>query len=398
MNIVTIDGHHVLTATIIEDRTGIGLASVEADHHEALSGQVTIDFGQGVEFVGTVLRGGVESGRSMARIVGGAGGMSSQLDAKYYKGSPFSVVVGHILDDAGEELATDSDDLSAQYLPSWTRMQGPASRALDQVAETLGLVWRVQRDGTLWLGTDTYPELEAGHTELDADPRRSSKIIAPDVAPEVRPGVTFEGQQVRRVTTTLKPSGLRQHIYFQDDRLHDVLRKLVGAFAQRGLDYRAIYAATVGEQSGELVGIDPDDELVGHGLGGLTEVPLKHGLPGFTCSVPAGTRVGLGFHGGDPSKPYAAGWEDGDVDEVVFDGGSQEVARNNDPTISGYLLWDASISTLYWAPELVPGLGVPGVYTAIAPVPSPGNPPPVGYLPASVLIGHITDGCSKLKA
>lgn len=391
MGTVTVDGYDVLTATIIEDRTGVWLASLEADYHEALTGQLTIDFGNDVTFVGTVLHGGVESGRLKLRMVGGAAGMKSPLDAKYYKGSPFSVIVAHILSGAGETLSSDSEDLSEQFQPSWTRMQGPASRALDQVVETLGRVWRIQRDGTVWIGTDTYPELETEHTELDADPRRTSMIIAPALTPEVRPGVTFEGQQVTRVTTSLKPTGIRQHVFFEDDRLHEVLRKLIGAFAQRGLDYRAIYGCTVGEQSGQTVGINPDDEVVGHGLGGLTEVALRYGLPGFTATIPDGTRVGLGFLGGDPSKPYAASWEPGAVTEVVFDGGAEKVARTNDTIQGGYLLFDALTPLLYYAPDVS---GFPGVYTAVLPtagLPAPGTP-------GTPIVGDITSGNAKLKA
>lgn len=93
--------------------------------------------------------------------------------------------------------------------------------------------------------------------------------------------------------------------------------------------YHALYPCTVESQDGNgLLDLTPDDEAIrGTGLG---EVPIRHGLPGFTVKVKAGARVLLGFEAGDPKRPYAALWEPGSVEEIIFDGGDKPVARSFD--------------------------------------------------------------------
>jgi len=109
--------------------------------------------------------------------------------------------------------------------------------------------------------------------------------------------------------------------------------------ALRGLrqkiDYSRLYPCKVAAQNGDgTLSLVPDDaRMKGHGL---ERVKIRYGLPGFKANVRGGARVRLGFDAGDPSRPFAALWdEDGEssVDSIEFLPHSQQagVARIGDP-------------------------------------------------------------------
>jgi len=93
--------------------------------------------------------------------------------------------------------------------------------------------------------------------------------------------------------------------------------------------YHAQFVATVqGQGDDYTLELLPDDERV-RGTG-LSNVPIRHGLPGVTVRVKTGARVLLGFEAGDPSKPFASLWEPGSLEAIEFDGGQSPIARVGD--------------------------------------------------------------------
>lgn len=89
------------------------------------------------------------------------------------------------------------------------------------------------------------------------------------------------------------------------DRLTDAVRKIVDALFGPRLDLLALYPAVAVSQSGNSVDVTPDDTRIP----GIQGVPIFSGTPGVTATVPDGTRVLLGFRGGDRRLPYVAMWE-----------------------------------------------------------------------------------------
>ena len=175
------------------------------------------------------------------------------------------------------------------------------------------------------------------------------------------------------------------------DRIKQLVADLVEHFVGARLDYHARYPCTVTLQIGNQLQLAPDDARM-RGFG-LASVELRHGLPGYLVTVPIGTRVLLGFDAGDPSRPYAALWEQGAVTSVAFDGGILAIARATDPTASG---------TIVIAQPGAPGL-ITMTYTP------PGGPPVVSTLAATALTvlpnpttfplaGAIVSGNTKLLA
>ena len=111
--------------------------------------------------------------------------------------------------------------------------------------------------------------------------------------------------------------------------------------------YHRVYPCSVQGQSSDLKTLDllPDDaEIRGTGL---QSVPIRHGLPGVEVKVPVGARVLLGFEAGDPERPYAALWEPGSIEQIIFDGGTKPIARKGDAV------------TCFWPPS-VPIVGTVG--------------------------------------
>ena len=70
-------------------------------------------------------------------------------------------------------------------------------------------------------------------------------------------------------------------------------------------------------------------------------------LPGLAFTVPAGTRVAVGFEQGDPARPVALLWEPGDVTQWKLGGGSARAAREGDDVTrtAAMQTWMNAVST-----------------------------------------------------
>lgn len=311
----TANGHDLLYAVIQEPRTGVWTAVIDVDSEVTLSGAVTLVI-DGVTWQGTIARGDLFAGRVHAQVVGGAGKLSTALDAKYYIGITLGVVLADLMMGTGERLSASADTrVLGHSVARWARPKGKAGLALRQVAdEILNVNWRMLRDGTVWLGAESWPTVSPVFDETDQAPGRDSLTIAPD-SPIVTPGSTLQGKLVSRVTTTLTPGGLRQEMLFESadnpgNRVMGDIETVVGSIVDNRIDYSRMYPSKVLGQAGDKsLQLIPDDERVRGN--GLTRVPIRHGLPGVVVSVPSGGKVLLFFEGGDPKRPAAALWPDG---------------------------------------------------------------------------------------
>lgn len=207
----TIAGYPVLLATVTEPRIGRWSAYVEADSQDDITGSVTLTL-EGVDFVGAVYAGGVESGRWVGRLVGGTNGLSTVLDPRAYRNTPLSVPLAALLSETGETLSADSDTLLSEFVGQWHRLYGPAALTMAALATTAGLAWRVLRDGTVWLGTETWPDVEAPGVEIHRIPALGLLETAP-LTPSAYPGATVIDVQAQSVVTRLDSGSLRQEIW-----------------------------------------------------------------------------------------------------------------------------------------------------------------------------------------
>lgn len=288
----------------------------------------------GASFVGTVLRSGRQGDKLTGRIVGGRGGLSKTIPSKNYQsplGLKVEIVFGDILREAGETLSdTVEAAILERRLPRWSRASGTAKEALDRLAAKLSLTWRVLRDGTVWLGDDSFPTVDPDHVIVgDDDNRSGSQALASLEEDEsgpltIDPGVTFNGRKVQQVVHRLERSRFRTEVF--ERTASDVLKKAT-ASTQTEIDYSREYFAKVTAMNADgTVQVAPDDPKIAGS--GLEAVRIWLGVPG-TVTVPVGARCVLKFEGGDPQDPFVSAFGGGDLTELHIGGGTQYVALAN---------------------------------------------------------------------
>lgn len=172
-----------------------------------------------------------------------------------------------------------------------------------------------------------------------------------------------------------------------DDRLRAALLGIIRD-ATRRVDYlRHVRARVVHVLADGRVDVMPETV----GTPQQQALPLRYGVPGVLRAVcRAGARAVIAWAEGDPSQPFVAGWEAGALEELVFDvdGGARPLARSDDATADGAIVFSAAsgVLTITYTP---PGGGTPQTVTlGIAGVTGGGT---------ITLSGRIT-GTSKVQA
>lgn len=379
MAFATCAGSPVLRGSVHLPRVGAWQADLELDVDVVPTGEVELRVGRALTLRGTVVSGGLFAGEARVRVVGGRGKLSTELPARWYVGAPLSLVLGGVADEAGERLSTTIDAvlLATPMLPAWGRTAGPAALALQQLAQTISVSWRVLPDGTLWLGEERWPAATGMADLVVLDEHRGEgRLLLSTEEPTLLPGQQLAQGKVSSVTYELSPSALRADVWLErvgtgatvPDRLKAALEGLLRAVLGRRLDYLARYEAVVVRQDGAgLLEVTPSDQR----LPPLTRVPIRLGLPGTTVKVKAGARVILGFEAGDPRRPFADLWSPDSLDEITISADTKATILAPDIKLGGANLPAARQGdlvavggplTLYW-------LTVPGT------LPSPGSPP-----------------------
>jgi len=396
----TVNGLPVIRASIYEPRDGNWTADVEADTIDNIEAgsAATLVIGD-TSFFGTVYRSGVESGRWMRRIQGGSGGLLATLPPKNYALVTLAAVLAEIALGASQPVAAASLDLTGYQVANWQRAAGAASYAVQDIADELGVPWRITRAGELRLGQASFAELDSSQIEIVSDPIVGSVVYAPDADPVIQPGVTIDGKPVSYVSTLLDSNKLRQEVYFDDStsaidgRIKGSLQAIIESVVGRRLAYHALWPATVAAQlSGQLELIPDDEQMKGLGLGNIR---IRHGEPGYTTEVPPGSRCLIGFEAGDPKRPYVAQWlANTSVTSIAFEGGTRNIARTNDTTSQGALTVSQPIPLGPVLFSYLDGIGGPAVAFSIAATNIALTPGPTTLS----LDGIITSGNPKLLA
>ncbi len=306
-----INGVPVLRASISFPRVGRWVADLHVDTGDDITGSVTLASGDGsLTLQGHVQHGGVYAEYLSLRVVGGTGGLDRPVAAVYSSSTPFRTVVSSLLQGVGESLSARSDPaIMGRFLQSWARASSPdAGTALQALADSAQAAWRVQDDGSIWLGTDTYPEITLDDSQyelLRSFPSEGRDIYSGAPVPPIRPGTTLLGRRVAYVEYHLTENSAEMEVWYErgqsdDDRIHSALAGLIRS-ETCGVDYHALYRCQVSSQA-------PDGTLAlvprNSRIPAMTGVRLAQLVPGVDAVVTGG-EVLLAFEDGDPARPVA---------------------------------------------------------------------------------------------
>ena len=208
-----LNGRAVIGGTVYEPSVGVWHAELEVDTLADITGAVTLAL-DGVTCAGVVSRGGIDGGRWLGRLTGGAGKLSTPLAPKSYISCPLALPLGDVLTEAGESADPSSRSLEAAVVPAWVRSRGLASHALSQIADFTGDIWRITRAGAVFFGAQAFPAQAVAYTLIQDDSANSSLTIAPDASALVEPAAMLDGFAVSYVATSISSSSVRQHVYY----------------------------------------------------------------------------------------------------------------------------------------------------------------------------------------
>jgi len=302
-----------------------------------------------------VIEARVHIGRATVYAVGGAGGLRSQVQPIDYAQVSPRVAFADICrdsvlrDSAGAPALVNGLPVpevpnavalaalgALPRLARWSRPAGTGAGALRGLCRALRRLtgqtysWRVLRDGTVWLGTESWPAYVAssGQTEppyYTEEPHASGIGTAALDAPDLDPGVTVlppdDWTPTGASPVPLQISGVRYTL--DEDGTFRALVEVASAEAPQGRErsyfaravegaipkqaLRVPWAATViAQDSDGALGLRFDDD--GAPMLTLSAVPYWPGLPGMAVQVPMGARCLVQWVGGREESPVVTGW------------------------------------------------------------------------------------------
>jgi hypothetical protein len=306
LSLATLAGFRVTDAHVTIPAWGCPYAEVVIDGEHPLAGRVDLVLADLVMSC-TVLSGGPALGRSMYRLVGGAGGWGKTIKGKNYvdaAGVALSKVLGDAAADAGETVVVGADvDVGV----AWNRQAGPASTQLNLLAPR---AWYVDGTGTTRLGARPAGQLVGQVTRVTpADLARGKVVLAAASIASILPGVVVDGIVAVDVLHELTPStGLRSTVWGRQapstlDSLSALLRQL-----DPDRDYRGFTEYRVDTFDGDAINVQPVRVSSGHSY--QKSVPVWPGVGGAKTKPALASRVLVGFIEADPSRPFIGHFED----------------------------------------------------------------------------------------
>lgn len=339
----------VVQARVVLPRIGVWYSELTVDAETLPSGLQTFRTADGaLTLTGTARadRSALFAGRAEILLIGGRDGLSTLLEPREYSDPTVRILLEDICRETGEQLSSDIDPgLLSGNLARWTRREIVAGSAVADIAHALGCSWRILNDGSLWIGVETWPNVEIPGDIIDEHPRDASWALQVETLfATIAPGTTWDGRQVSIVEHRATADQATTLAWFEPgtprlpdarDRLKAGLDALISNVT-RASQYHALYPATVLGQAGDG---SVDLQLDSPTLPALVQVPLRPTSPGTLVKVSSGARCLVAFEGGAPNGPVVVAWETSDKQtEHTFDvpslkigtGATRGIARMND--------------------------------------------------------------------
>ena len=214
--LVTLDGQPVVACQVSLPRNGVWAGELVVEADSAPEGRCTLAIGE-LELEGTAYRGAADEGAATVRVIGGAGGLGQTAVAKSYRYTPLRIPLEDLLGAGGEALSADSDaDVLSLQLDHWATLATYIGAALSELVEGVPETsWRVQPDGSLWVGRERWQEAPAFEFEpLHTSSAQMNRVIYAQ-SPTVLPGNLFEGARVSYVEHVLRDDRLRTTLWLE---------------------------------------------------------------------------------------------------------------------------------------------------------------------------------------
>lgn len=187
--------------------------------------RVTLSLGEGdFTLAGTVKRVNNAFDVVYMRLIGGAGGLTTQLQPKDYQNVTFGLVLSDVLSQCGETLSQATPAaVQGIQLPFWTIPLTQGFQALAELVSEASVQsggdpvnWRVLPDGTIFVGVEQWPDATmATFDQMSWSPHQlSTRIFSEN--PSVTPGEVWQSAKVTDVAHRVDPETSRAEIFFQD--------------------------------------------------------------------------------------------------------------------------------------------------------------------------------------
>lgn len=222
MALITCAGADVLKGRMFFPLRGAWYADLVLDTTTEPSGLVTIAADGGLSVKGTVKRSGVFLDSAHVRIVGGAGGLTDIISPAAYENALLRDPLNAVLSAAGESLSSTVDaSILNSLLDLWTNVAQRASEAIDRLCFVAGLAlgqtigWRVLSDGSIWVGSETWPSQKMpDNSDILMRYPEEKRVELSVQTPSLLPGVALEGVgNVSAVDHWLDPDETRTDLW-----------------------------------------------------------------------------------------------------------------------------------------------------------------------------------------
>jgi hypothetical protein len=317
MALIEVNGKDGLRMRAECPRIGAWHADLRVDSPDAVTSPVTIDIADGtLTLVGSVVRGDVFVDAAEVRVVAGAGRLQELAKPRHYVAPTVRSILAHILGDKGEALsATVSAALLNRHLDHWTTAALPGGALLARLCATLGadIVWRFLPDGTVWLGTETWPDSGLRENDdyqvLEEKPEAGYALLGIE-SDRLLPGTTLDDRRISRAVHEVGDV-VRTRVWFEDeDATTDrTIEAWHGALGGSVVDtfYRGSYVGELIQQEDDTVDVRFKDPR----LPSMAKVPIYSAVPGLRTDGATGGRVSISWGGADPSQPRAESFNNG---------------------------------------------------------------------------------------
>lgn len=206
----------VIGGTLTMPRAGIWHADLTVNADSPPAGAVVARLSE-VDMPAHVQRAELINGIVEMRIVGGNGDLSKPARAKHYKNPLVRHVLADLVADAGETMSGScTASVMTTALPAWTSLGASTGSLLQALAERAGaqVSWRVQFNGVVWMGLETWPQCPADVRVIRPDGFNASQVVGTD-AQGIWPGTTIGGRRIDLVVHSIGASP-RSMVYFAE--------------------------------------------------------------------------------------------------------------------------------------------------------------------------------------